>query len=331
MRISQKTTIEPYQSTLNSLQKKQFDDNTRLTTKRNIVDLADAPDDLTYAKNLSAIITQNKSFIDVIDQTVSEMNVMEESAQNISDTFNSIRTISIDATLTGASGNLFSLGVNLKGYLTDLLSDANVDFGGKFSFSGTKTTVGSLTQTEDSKTDLPFELIEGEKTADNPSGLKVVFKGNNNERMINKEQKSTEVINITASEIFGGDGTEIFSTVIDMYNKLTYDDQGNLRDTNDVFSTADIAEISDMQAKIATQNEKLINAISRLGAKSTRLTTLSSQMASENVTLEGLKSAKYDTDYAQVVSSLKLTETALNYTLAVGAKMFNTSLLDFLG
>ena len=331
MRISQKTIIDPYQRTLDSLQNKKYDDNTRLTTGQQIVDLADNPEDLTYSKNLQAIMTQNKNYIDVIDQTVSEMNVMEESAQSISDTLNNIRTISIDSTLTGASGNLFSLGVSLKGYLEDLLSDANVDFGGKFSFSGTKTTVGSLDQTSDSKTNLPFELIQGPKTTENPSGLKVVFKGNNNGREINKEQKSTEVINLTASEIFGGDGTEIYKTVIDLYNKLTYDDQGNTRDANDTFSTADIAKISEMQAKVATQNEKLINAISRLGAKSTRLTTLSSQMKSENVTLDGLKSAKYDTDYAEVVSSLKLTESALNYTLAVGAKMFNTSLLDFLG
>ena len=109
--------------------------------------------------------------------------------------------------------------------LSDLITAANADNNGKYIFSGTITSADSIATNASENSiantnNMPFELVQGEATADNPSGLSVVFKGNNKDREINKDSKTSEVINVKADDLFGEDSTEMFKPIIDMYNLL---------------------------------------------------------------------------------------------------------------
>ena len=61
-----------------------------------------------------------------------------------------------------------------------------------------------------------------------------------------------------------------------------------------------------------------------------RLDSVRSQMQEENIRLKNLKSEYSDTNYSEVALQLKKDEAALSYTLQIGTKLINNSLLDFL-
>jgi len=120
------------------------------------------------------------------------MRLASEIIDHLSGQFQKIKELSIDATQIGNLGQTESLAVYVKGILEDIVRNSNENMNGSYLFSGTKTILKSLENMEGSKIDGPFELIEEEKTKDNPSGLKVIFKGNNEERTVNKDNYSIE-------------------------------------------------------------------------------------------------------------------------------------------
>ncbi|HOK14437.1 MAG TPA: hypothetical protein PK007_05875, partial [Candidatus Kapabacteria bacterium] len=225
----------------------------------------------------------------------------------------------------------YSLGVYVRGLLEDIVKEANADFNGKLLFAGTKSTVDSITPEAPQTTNLPFEIVQEQATPDNPSGLKIYFKGNFENRIINKDSKTTEKINVTANEMFGNGGTEFFENIIKLYNVLSFKSDGTPRQETDPLSKFDVDEINSVQAKLAVTNEQLNKLTAQLSARRNRMENLSSQMSEEVIRYKELKTINEDTDYAKVTMDLRLEEIALQYTLQVGSNLLQKSLMDFLG
>jgi flagellar hook-associated protein 3 FlgL len=329
MRISTNSIFIPYGRNLENIQRRQYEEQVRLSSGRDIISLSDAPSRAVNAKNFSEMISRNEQYISNIHSALGEMQVTETTMRNISDNLMQIRQLAIDSNQTGNSGNLSNLGVYVKGLLEDLVKDANADFNGKYLFSGTKTTPGSV-ESADTGHHLPFELKEGQSTKENPSGLQIVFKGNHEDRTINKDEITTEKINVTSDDIFGGDGTEIIQTVIDLYNKLTYTPDGNRRTLGDAFTPDELDIVNAYQREIAGAVSNVDQTTSRLGSRITRLESIRDIMNSENNQLDEYRSFNEDTDVAKTTLDLRKAETALAYALQTGGRIISNSLFDFL-
>ncbi len=329
MRISTNSIIDPYQRALERIQAERLKNQLRASTGKQLTELADDPVRYYDGKNLSRHIERRDAYMNVIETSLEELAAAQNYLTSISDKMQRIREIAIDASTTGNSTNLFSLSVYVKGILEDLVRDANADFNGHFLFSGTKTTSESLNKTEKASDPYPFEIIE-EKTPDNVSGLKVVFKGNNEDRIINKEAAATETINAKASDLFGGAGDEIFKTIVDLHNILAYRPDGKKRETTDLFSKEDIAKINEYQQKIADAIARINGVNSSLGAKYKNLSFLREQILGENVVLKDFRSRAEDADVAETALKLKKGETALAYALRVGSRLLPQTLFDFI-
>ena len=178
---------------------------------------------------------------------------------------------------------------------------------------------------------MPFEIIQGTSTPDNFSGLEIVFKGNFEDREIIKDAQANEIINIKADEIFGENGTAVFEAIIDIYNLFTYNSDGTTRGLNDQFTLEDMGKFDEYQQKIAYIYDDLVNVTARNGARIDRLSAIGDQLNFENTRLKELRSAAEDTDMAASTLNLMKEETALQYTLQVGARLIPQSLFDFLG
>ncbi len=330
MRITNKSVTYPYQRNLEEIQNRRFKEQMRLSTTKDIVNMADAPDRLVDVKQLTSKITENQKFITINDDALSEMRITADTMESISDNYQKIRQLSIDATQIGNSGNIFSLATYIKGIMTDIVKLSNNDFQGRYIFGGTKSTPDSVSATAEAPSKEPFELVQGEITPENPSGLKVVFKGNNQSRLYNKDDKTTETINTPAGEVFGQNSTELFDSIIELYNLLAYNKEGNQRQLGDFLNTDEIGKISNFQQNIAQIAEKLDNASGRNGAKLSRIEAVRDQMVEENTRLNEFLSLKQDTDVARSTINLKMEENALNYSLQVGSKLIQNSLFDFL-
>lgn len=330
MRISSKSSFIPYERNLQQIQERRFKNEIRLSTGKDIVNLGDAPEKIQDVKNLTNIVESNERFINIVDSAVNELYAVEETLVSISDRVRQLRDLSIDAAQTGNTGGLESLAQFVKGIMEDIVNVGNTDFNGKLLFSGTKTSPNSITPTGDQQNSMPFEFIEGEPTADNPSGFRVEFKGNFEDRIINKDQRTDEVINVKANEIFGEGGTEIFDTINELYNLMKFDSEGNLRGFYSTFNVNDMGKLNELQQKLGEFDNEISQTLGINGTKYSRLDNQSIQMTYENTRIKEYLSLKEDTDIAKRTLDLRLEETSLQYSLQIGQRLLSTTLFDFL-
>ena len=329
MRVTNNSGNLTFLRSLEDVQSKIVKEQMRISTGKQLQSVADDPNKLYNAKQVTNYLNRNSEFIKNIDNAVAEMSIASETLESISNNMTRLRQLTIDASQTGNYGNLPSIGAYVKGILEDIVRDANNDFDGKFLFSGTKTTTNSIVPQGNQKNNMPFEILQGEATPENLTGLSVVFKGNNNDRFINKDNQSTEIINNKATEIFGAKGSEVFDSIIKLYNILMFDTNGEKRNENSVLTNAEKQIMNDAQAQIANIIYQIDNVSGKNGARVNRLQSISDMMTNENIRLKDYRSAQEDTDVAASSFELTKSETALKYSLQVGAKIFQQSLFDF--
>lgn len=337
MRITNKSVYINYLGHLENIQNSKMKEETRLTTGKKITGIEEEPERLAEIKILQSKISKNEGYIEILDQTLSEMRTVMDSMENMSNSLKSLRQVAIDATQPNASSTLPIFASQVKSLLEDIIGQANADFNGKTLYSGTATTPASLNVVppDVATNDLPFELIKSPSIPpdpSNPEGLRVIFKGNNNNRLVNKDSQTTEITNVKSDEIFGTGGYEpqLFKDIISIYNKIKYLPDGNPRGDSDHITATDIADIDTLQKTILDHDQKMTNVIGLYGSKYNRLETISSQMSNENVRLAEIKSIKADADIARTTIALSMDETALQYSLQVGARIMQNSLFDFL-
>lgn len=329
MRVTSKSVYMPFQRNLEEIQSRRNLEQLKLSTGKEYQTLGQGPDKIVDAKAFTQKIDQNKQYSDVVDEAVLELYEVDEKLRNVADKVQNIRELSIEATATGVTPGLSSLGFWVKGYLEDIVNDLNSDYNGHFLFSGTKTTGLSITQ-DPNQNNMPYQIIEGEPTADNPSGLSVEFKGNNEERVINTDPKNTERINVSSDEVLYVKGENIFKTIIDLYNILSYTKDGVKREEGEKIEPDEFNRLNTLQTQLATIYDETNKVGGRNGTKINRLTALSDQLKNENIRLKDYRSFKEDADMVDVSMNLKKEENALNYTLQVGGTLNNLSLFDFL-
>ncbi len=328
MMISSKQAIPPYLRNLELINNRKQAEEIRLSTGKQIHSISDNPKDLVNSKLIQNKIDSNNTYIRNIENGLNEMRFASEVIDHISSQFQKIKELAIDSTQVGNIGQTESLAVYVKGILDDIIRNSNESIKGSYIFAGTKTILKSLDEVEGSKIDGPFELIEGEKTIDNPSGLRVIFKGNNQERTINKDNFSLEKINITSEELYGSN-LEALNAIINLYNVLRYDENGNLKQNKQI-SLEDFDKLNKYQQEIANNVENLNRTNSVLGSRINRLEAYRSLYESTNIRLKDILSITSDTDVAKSAMNLKMEETALQYSLSVGSKILPTTLFDFL-
>lgn len=331
MRVSNNLLYRTYERNLEDIQTRKLKQEVKLTTSKEINTLADDPTGLVKVKQLSNKIDRNENYKSNIENAIGEMTVIGEELDAINGRIENIRQLAIESTLTGNSSNLPTLGVYVKGLMEDIIKDSNIDFNGRFIFSGTITNGDAIAATPPATNTQPFELVQETPTADNPSGFRVIFKGNNKDRLINKDDTSTELVNVKASEIFGGSGDQVFSSIIDLYNLLTYNSDGTKRTSADGFTRADMSVVSQIQQEISKQAEQVNNIAAINGSRINRLTALKDQIDFENIRLKEFRSMDEDTDYAKATLNLAREDNALQYSLQIGGNLARLSLLDFLG
>ncbi len=330
MRVTNNTGLLTYMRSLEDIQNRTVKEEMRLSTGRYLQSIADDPKRLYNAKQISSMIERNEQYIKNIENASAELSIAAETLESISDNMIRLRELTVDASQTGNYGNLPSIGAYVKGILEDIVRDANNDFDGKFLFAGTKTSPDSIIPQGNQTNNMPFEIIKVPSTPDNRTGLTVEFKGNNNDRKINKDQLTTEVINNKAEDMFGTGGVEVFESIIGIYNILIYEKEGTERNENSTLTTPEKNLLNQYQQKIAEKIYQIDNISGQNGGKMNRLEAVKNMMTSENIRLKDYRSLQEDTNVAESSIELKKNETALRYSLQVGAALFRQSLFDFL-
>jgi flagellar hook-associated protein 3 FlgL len=198
-----------------------------------------------------------------------------------------------NGTLSAASRGLIADEVaSLKGQFVEI---GNSSVGGRFIFGGTATATR------------PFDPATQLATLPINTGL------------MNREvaQGSVVSVNVTADRLQDPPGaTPTFFTVIDNLE--------NALRTND--STALAAALGDLD-----KHQENISTLRGEGAaKTNRLELTASRFEAQKIATGSQLSKIEDVDLAQAITDLSMRETVYRSSLAVGAKVIQTSLVDFL-
>jgi flagellar hook-associated protein 3 FlgL len=328
MRVTHNSQYVGFTRNLNEIQTRRNREQIKLQTGKDIINLSDSPEKVVDVKLVDKKIDQNEKYIDNLDLLISELYATDETITNIGDLVDDIRIKAIDAT-KDEPATLQVVGNNFKNLLTDLVRLGNQEYDGRFMFAGTKTTSQSITPENPDNPRVPFEIVEDEPTADNPSGLRVVFHGNNEDRIINKDEQTTQVINQKQEEIFGANN-ELFNTLIELHNTISYTPDGSPRGDRDFLTRTEVEQIDQLQKQLSEFSEEINKIGARNGTTLERSQNLYNQMIDENIRLKDYRSIREDADVAEATLNLQKEEFALQYALQVGARINQTSLFDFL-
>jgi flagellin-like hook-associated protein FlgL len=330
MRISSGMGYNSFHTNLERLEEKNYFNLLRKETGKDIQCIADAPSRLMDVKKLFAQRNMKENYINVSEHAVSEMRQAEDFATAIADAMQQIRDLAVYSTNPAYDGTVSSVGEFIKGILSDMIRNSNGDFGGKYLFSGTKTTPYNIQADFPTMTNMPFEFVEGESTPDNFSGYYIVFKGNTDDRTINKDAHSNEVINLNAESMFGAGGIEFFQPIIDLYNVLQFMRDGTPRDSLDSMDREEKLVINDLQQQIAFNIDVLNKNIGIFASRRVRMETINIQMSEEVVRLKEVQSLKEDANMPRILSELAKEEAALQYSLSAGSQIQRYTLFNFL-
>lgn len=330
MRVTQFSNFRNIENSIQEIQSRKYLNEVRLASGKQIVDLSESPNDLFLVKKYEEFLSTQQQYKRNLDFANSFIQQTVDTIESVSSSIQRIRETAIEATKTGISNEVSTLGKTVLGLINDIIKDLNRDFAGKYIFAGTKVTPDSLDQPIGSTNNLPFELVQTTPTTDNPSGLKIIFKGNVNKMTISVGKGSNEIINSTIDELFEDSSASSLNNLIKLYNLLTYNENGTPRTENNLFNNDDIAKLDIIQKNIGEMVDRVNRVASKNGAILNRIDAQRDHLSNLITMYEGFKSNIADTDYAGVTIALTKDQTTLQYALQVGSRLVQTTLFDFL-
>ena len=331
MRISSRMGYGSLSNHISRLQESVYFDTLRQATGKDIQSIADYPSRLMDSKKIIATKNLKENYIYHNEYAVSEMRLAEDAARSISDDMQKIKDLSVTSLNLAYDGNVSSIAIYIRGIMEDMVRNANMDFNGKYLFSGSMTTPNSILNDYPDMNNMPYELVYGEPSPDNPSGLSVVYKGNMEARTINKDSHTNEAINMTGEQLFGDGGVEFFQPIIDIYNTLLYaKDSYEFRESLDYVDREDALKIAEFQQVVSFNIEMMDRETAMLASRKERLETVNLQMLEECVRLDEVKSLKEDVEITKLLTRLANEEVSLQYTLQAGGRMNRYSLFSYI-
>lgn len=181
-----------------------------------------------------------------------------------------------------------------------LIGVANATHAGRYLFAGNDTT------------EKPFDDIDWTASA-TPSYNG--FTGNNNTMQYEIGPGVTMAVNTTAVKAFGTDGKEAIELLVRLEDALRKDNKGEINTI--------LGELEDVESQFLT-------ARSEVGARMNRLDSTKSRFTDDIITYTALKSQAEDVDASSAIMYLKTQEAVYHASLAVGARLMQPSLVDYL-
>lgn len=330
MRVSTNSVYRNYQRNLNDSQFKVNSENIRISSGKKNLNIADNTADLVDADSFRIAMKRNDSYINNISNNTDKLQQTDTTLRAISDKMQEIREYVVDVSKTSTGYNHFAIAQTIKGALEDIVSLANKDNNGDYLFAGTMTSPRDIQNANPTLNNMPFEVIHGASTPTNPSGLSIVFKGNNDDIKVNISDKSSEIVNTKAEQLFGAGGMEVLQKIIDIYNVVAYDQSGTQRPARTLLNATELSELNVLQKDVADKYDEMNIFASVNGSKINRLESTRDFLAGENLRLDEYRSIKEDTDIAESAMNLKREENTLQFALQVGSRINQLNLFQFL-
>ena len=276
----------------------------RISSGKMVSRPSDDPMRLQQIFKLETAIDQHQQYIRNIDDAYAWLSSTDAALDQAGGIMSRVRGIAVQgATGTNDQGARTALADEVRQITEQLIGVANATHAGRYLFAGTKTT------------EKPFADIIWDLDPPPVDPTYQGFSGNNAVMSYEIGPGVTMAVNTTAKKVFGEDGVE----AIELLRRL----EGALRD-------GDLAEINWALGKLEQVESQLLTARSEVGARMNRLESTKTRFTDDIITYKALKSQAEDADAAEAIMYLKMQEAVYHASLAVGARLMQPTLVNYL-
>jgi len=278
----------------------------QISSGRRIIVPSDDPQAAIKTLSLKDNLSQNEQFMRNITDGLDWLKQTEATIDRIADILNEIEGLANQGNNSISSQDeKDAIAFQIDQMLSELLALSNLKYKDKYIFAGQKTDTQPFTLTSDTN----GRYVEGIGTALGDLGLLT--------REI--EDGISVSVNIRGPELFQPNGEredgDLFQVIIDMSD--------HLRDNNLTGLQADIENLK-------TARDRVLSFGQIVGAKISRFQAARASLESINLTLKSIISQEEDMDLAEALMELQKHQTVLQASMAVGARIIQPTLMDFL-
>ncbi|SMF27054.1 flagellar hook-associated protein 3 FlgL [Paenibacillus barengoltzii] len=266
----------------------------QLATGQKISKPSDDPIGVGYQMRYDTDLARSEEFL-LNAQTGSEiLKTMDSLFQQASDVLKRARTLTLQA-INGTydSQQRQTISAEIKQLKEQMVMIGNSTYNGRYLFNGQKTDQAPYT-------------VAGAAGETTDPGL----------FYLNVSPAVKVPVSITGEVVFGAANTDNVFKVLD--------DLANALDTNNVTG------ISAALGKIDDSADRLSISWAEVGARMNRFALMEERILDDQVSLKEQRANVADVDVAAAITELKSKETVLQAALSTGARIMQTSLVDFL-
>lgn len=244
-------------------------------------------------------LMRNEQYQRNIGEGITWLTVTEEALAEAIEAAQRLRELAVYAANgTMTPEDMQAIAPEVRQLLENLVGVGNAEVTGLYIFGGHQTQK------------VPFTLEDS-------GSLDVAYHGDIGLRIIEITPHQSLPVNFPGSSVFGGDGTGLFQTVIEMYEALseTFDQQ---------------ALGGEILQELDAHLDHLLQLRAEAGARMKRLTVTEQRLQNEHMYLRELRSKIEDIDIAELITEFTMQQNTYHAALATGARMIFPSLVDFL-
>lgn len=266
----------------------------QLATGQKISKPSDNPVGVTYQMRYDTDLARSDVFLSNANTGYEILSTMDSLLQQSSDILKRVRTLALQASNgTYDAEQRKTIAAEVEQLKEQMVTIGNSTYNGKYLFNGQKTD------------QVPY-TVDGAANEQTDSG----------QFYLNVSPAVKVPVSITGEVVFGQAGTDnTFKALDDLINAL---------------QTNNVSGISASVDKIDAASDRLNISWSEIGARMNRFELMQNRIANEQVSLSEQRANVADVDYSEAIMDLKMKENVLQAALSTGARIMQTSLIDFM-
>lgn len=339
MRVSSNVTYNDFIKNLGTNASKVQKTLNQISSLKEVSKSSDNPLLVSKIMNLNVAIARNETFGQEIKDSQDWINTQFGALQHVNDSMNNIRRlVQHSANGTQDVDEIKANRNEIQQEIEGIVESLNTNFDGRYIFGGTDTT------------NPPFSVvrkpdINGE---DDPNGEVIGIKYNGSEDEVSREIADSVVVNLPTNggNILGGSEMNDFLNDLighmDFYinnkERLSEIDRDSLDSNNpaeqdilddldrlDNWSSTMSSNIGDLDAR----KGDIAEFQTRIDSTANRLKSAGSRNETEKLSLNSTLSDRQDVDVAEKYMEYQNQMLAYQTTMAMGTKIMQTSILDY--
>ncbi|QOJ33658.1 MAG: flagellar hook-associated protein FlgL [Nitrospira sp.] len=267
----------------------------QISSQRRVSHPSDDPSAFGQIVLDKSALSQTTQWIRNIDFGRARVDAADQALGQVQNLITRIRELTIQAgSDTTSPEGRETIAKEVRQLQRQLVQLGNTEVAGQAIFGGTESDVS------------PFVITSGDTVA---------YQGNAETQSIAVSPNQTVQILLPGSSIFTGSATNIFNSLRDLLTALESNDRNGIQDGLGNLDLA-TAQISETQGTV--------------GALANRLQVTRDALDTATLTISKSISDNQDADLAAAISRLRLQEVAVNAASQAFARIFDTSLLNYL-